>query len=188
MHYYQEITLLPSPEISTYFLWQKIYQPLHMLMVESKFKPKESWVGVSFPEYSTKTLGNKLRVFALTEQALQDFALKKQLRRFEDYIHITGIRPVPKSTNGKTVFKRYQPKQKKQSYARRFAQRHDMDIEEAFALINQKEPKNLPFVNLRSLSTKQNLRLILRKEKVPLTDKSEWQFNAYGLNNPVPDF
>ncbi|QKI88152.1 type I-F CRISPR-associated endoribonuclease Cas6/Csy4 [Thiomicrorhabdus xiamenensis] len=188
MKYYQEITLLPTPEISQYFLWQKIYQPLHMLMVETKSKPKDRWVSVSFPKYSKKALGDKLRVFALSEQALEEFALKKTLRKFEDYVHITGIRPVPASIEAKTLFKRVQPKQNNLSYARRYAKYRQMDIEEAFAQLNQKPSKSLPFINLKSLSTKQNLRLILRQEKVPLDEDRELIFNAYGLNNPVPDF
>ncbi|WP_319380506.1 type I-F CRISPR-associated endoribonuclease Cas6/Csy4 [Thiomicrorhabdus sp.] len=188
MKYYQEITLLPSPEISQYFLWQKIYQPLHMLMVETKSKPQENWVSVSFPKYSPKTLGDKLRIFALNEQVLNELALKKALRKFEDYVHITGVRSVPDSISRKTLFKRVQPKQKNQSYARRFSKRHNIELEEAFALLNKKSSPNLPFINLKSLSTKQNLRLILRQEEVPLDEDRGLIFNAYGLNNPVPDF
>ncbi|CAN8140860.1 CRISPR-associated endonuclease Csy4 [uncultured Thiomicrorhabdus sp.] len=188
MNYYQEITLLPSLEISQYFLWQKIYQPLHMLIVETKSKPQDHWVSVSFPKYTPKGLGDKLRIFAMNEQALDAFGLKKALRKFDDYVHITNIRSVPDSVESKVVFKRVQPKQKNLSYARRYAKYRNMDIEEAFEYLNQKPKKSLPFINLKSLSTQQSLRLILRQEKVSLEDNRQLQFNAYGLNNPVPDF
>jgi CRISPR-associated protein (Cas_Csy4). len=73
MKVYQEITLLPGAEISAGFLWQKLYQPLHMLMVETQDKSAEHWISVSFPQYTQKFLGHKLRVFAQTEEALQNF-------------------------------------------------------------------------------------------------------------------
>lgn len=188
MNYYQEITLLPSPEISQYFLWQKIFQPLHMLMVETKSKSQEHWVSVSFPKYTSKGLGDKLRIFAINEQALDAFGLKNALRKFEDYVHITGIRSVPDSVVGQTVFKRHHSKQKNLSYARRYAKYRNMDIEEAFEHLNQKPKKSLPFINLKSLSTGQNMRIFIEQIEEPLKTSQEWKFNAYGLNNPVPHF
>lgn len=188
MNYYQEVTLLPSPEISQYFLWQKIYQPLHMLIVETKSKPQDYWISVSFPKYTPKGLGDKLRIFAMSEQALDEFALKKALRKFEDYVHITGIRPVPGSVESKVVFKRHHSKQKNLSYAKRYAKYRNIDIEEAFEYLNQKPKKSLPFINLKSLSSGQNMRILIEQIDEPLKVSQEWKFNAYGLNNPVPHF
>lgn len=188
MNVYQEITLLPGAEISAGFLWQKLYQPLHMLMVESKHSPANQWVSVSFPQYSEKSLGHKLRVFAQSEEVLQNWQLKKVYRKFEDYMHITNIRPVPKDA-GLVVFKRYQSSQGSLSHAKRTAKRHDMDVEEAFKLLNQKEAKKLPFIQLKSLSTKQNMmRIQIQKQVAETIPDSLPVFNAYGLKNPVPDF
>lgn len=188
MNYYQEVTLLPSPEISQYFLWQKVYQTLHMLIVETKSKPQDHWVSVSFPKYTSKGLGDKLRVFAMNEQALDEFAFKKTLRKFEDYVHITHIRPVPDSVENKVVFKRHHSKQNNSSAARRYAKYRNIDIEQAFAHLNQKPKKSLPFINLKSLSTGQNMRIMIEQIDDSLHGDQQWTFNAYGLNNPVPDF
>lgn len=188
MKAYQEITLLPGAEISAGFLWQKLYQPLHMLMVESQNKSAEHWISVSFPQYTQKSLGHKLRVFAQTEEALQNYQLKKVLNKFEDYMHITQIRSVPEGA-GLVVFKRYQSKQKSLSQAKRFAKRNDMALDDAFKLLNQKDPKRLPFIQLKSLSTGQNvIRIYIQKQDVKSDADYPHVYNAYGLKKPVPDF
>lgn len=188
MKFYQEITLLPGAEISAGFLWQKLYQPLHMLMVESKHQSAENWVSVSFPQYSEKSLGHKLRVFARSENVLNNWQLKKVFRKFEDYMHITNIRSVPEQA-GLVIFKRYQSSQGSLSHAKRAAKRHDMDVDEAYQLLNQKETKKLPFIQLKSLSTNQNvMRIKIQRQRVEENKECQLVFNAYGLKNPVPDF
>ena len=36
MNYYREITILPNADISFYFIWQKLYQQIHLALVENK--------------------------------------------------------------------------------------------------------------------------------------------------------
>ncbi|MBE0471094.1 MAG: type I-F CRISPR-associated endoribonuclease Cas6/Csy4 [Methyloprofundus sp.] len=188
MKYYQEITLLPSPEVSINFLWQKLYQPLHLLMVETKSQSATEWLRVSFPQYTQSFLGEKLRVFAETEAVLQKMDFKKKFRNYDDYLHITEIRQTPESINGLIMFKRYQPKQNSQSHAARLAKRHGLKVDEAFKLLNAKPPLQLPFINLKSLSTKQDYRLRIQKQSIDSSQQQEITYNAYGLNNPIPDF
>lgn len=188
MKYYQEITLLPSPEVSINFLWQKLFQPLHLLMVETKTQPATEWLRVSFPEYTQRFLGKKLRVFSEGEAVLQKLDLKKKFHNYDDYLHITQIRQVPENVNGVIVFKRYQPKQNSQSHATRLAKRHGLSVDEAFELLNAKPAQPLPFINLKSLSSKQDYRLRIQKKPIDSSQQQEVIFNAYGLNNPVPDF
>ena len=78
MKHYVEITLLPTDDIGHYFLWSKIYQQLHLALVELTGGQGGS-VGFSFPEYSAKQprLGRKLRVFAVTESQLVQFNEQK---------------------------------------------------------------------------------------------------------------
>lgn len=188
MKYYQEITLLPSAEVPIHFLWQKLYQPLHLMMVETKVQPETEWLGVSFPQYTQRFLGEKLRVFAKTETVLQKMDFKKAFRNYDDYLHITQIRQIPESINGLIMFKRYQPKQNNQSHATRLAKRHGLEVDEAYQLLNAKPLQKLPFINLKSLSTKQDYRLRIQKQSIDSSQQQELKFNAYGLNNPVPDF
>ena len=91
MQHYIDITLLPNDEIGHYFLWGKLYQQVHLALVEQE----QGQVGVSFPEYSKSQprLGRKLRLFAINEQGLKQLDLSKWLTRLLDYCHISSIRP-----------------------------------------------------------------------------------------------
>ena len=66
MKYYQEISLLPNVDIGLYFLWQKVFQQIHLALVENKGTEKAGEVGVAFPEYNANkfSLGTKLRLLA----------------------------------------------------------------------------------------------------------------------------
>jgi CRISPR-associated endonuclease Csy4 len=88
MNFYQELTLLPTDDIGHYFLWSKIYQQLHLALVELTGGQGGS-VGFSFPEYSANQprLGRKLRVFAPTEAQLTQCNVRKWLERLSDYCH-----------------------------------------------------------------------------------------------------
>lgn len=52
INYYQEITIIESPEIPPYCIWSKLYTQVHLALVEMK-KTDESVVniGVGFPGY-----------------------------------------------------------------------------------------------------------------------------------------
>ncbi len=51
MKHYIDIILLPDPEIPLYFLWEKVYQQLHLALVEIKEPDNKVKVGVAFPQY-----------------------------------------------------------------------------------------------------------------------------------------
>ncbi len=51
MNYYQEITLLPDVDISLGFLWQNVFQQVHIALVEHKVDANQSSVAVGFPDY-----------------------------------------------------------------------------------------------------------------------------------------
>ncbi|NMU26494.1 type I-F CRISPR-associated endoribonuclease Cas6/Csy4, partial [Vibrio parahaemolyticus] len=51
MDYYQEITLLPDADISLGFIWQNVFQPVHLALVDNKIAGHQSAIAVSFPEY-----------------------------------------------------------------------------------------------------------------------------------------
>ena len=97
MNYYQEVTLLPDVEIPLGFIWQNVFQQVHIALVENKVGPNQSAVGVGFPDYKQTSfpLGSKLRLFANEQAQLESLAIGNWLTRFEDYTHVKAIKPVP---------------------------------------------------------------------------------------------
>ena len=83
MKYYQDITLLPDAEVSLGFIWEKVYQQIHLMLVEHKLDTNVSEVGLSFPAYGEKAfpLGRQLRLLAESEASLSRLNVEKWLRR-----------------------------------------------------------------------------------------------------------
>lgn len=155
MRFYQEITLIKTPEISPYFIWGKLYMQLHLALVEQQNPDKTVNIGVSFPEYkytekagsTFAILGSKLRVFANTEGELLQLNLVKWLERLRDYAHIKSIQPVPKNINSYLLVKRYRADTNLERLTRRFMQREskrtgrEISFEEAKTMQNQRFAK-----------------------------------------------
>lgn len=102
MNNYQEIRLLPNTKLNLGFLWQKVFQQIHIALVENKVAENESEVGLSIPDYVVPQdgikglpLGDKIRLFAKTEQQLEQLNIVKWLARLEDYAQVKTIKPVP---------------------------------------------------------------------------------------------
>jgi len=230
MKFYMEITLLPNPEVGIHFLWSKIYQQIHLGLVEMQDDQKRVPIGVSFPEYVVggrsqlpashdartslcidkySVLGGKLRLFAEDEATLAKFDAAKWLARLSDYVHCTGIRPVPEKLKGHAVYQREQPKTNKERLARRYAKRHGVDLETALYSeidLTVKPPPNkdyktqfrycdmpqkavtTPFIRLQSLSGGQTFCLWIKKTVV--AKPSGAAFSRYGLSavSTVPEF
>ena len=204
MKFYLDITLLPDADIALGFLWEKVYQQLHLALAGNKITEHESAIGVSFPKYGDKPfpLGDKLRLFAQTEAQLQQFDVGKWLNRLTDYTHCTSIRAVPPNVDGFVCFKRKQFKSASKLEAdieRRAlyqSQKENRPIEEVRAgLIAQKYDGkcDLPFVYMTSLSSsddgvpsdRKKFRLFI--EKVAVEKAQTGTFNCYGLSSRDPD-
>lgn len=200
MNYYQEITLIEQAEISPYFIWSKLYQQLHLALAEVKNADDKVSIGVSFPQYSyeQKTekgkarigLGTKLRLFAQNEEELIQLNIKKWLERLIDYVHITSIRPVPEEKiTGYAFFKRKQPKTNAERLARHRVKRGDIGFDEALSRYqNVVTTLDLPFIQLKSLTSGQPFKLFIEKQ---LAEQSVSQvFSTYGLSSEssVPEF
>jgi len=143
MKFYLEITLLPNPEVGIHFLWSKVYQQIHLGLVEMQDDQGRVPIGVAFPGYvqggcprlpaddsrtSQRTekfgvLGGKLRLFAQDEAVLVQFNTSHWLARLSDYVHCTRIRPVPEKLNGYATYQREQPKTNPERLARRYTKR-----------------------------------------------------------------
>lgn len=211
MKQYIEITLLSNPDINLFSLWSTVYQQLHLALVEVQDPQKKVPIGVAFPEYvvgeKSSVLGSKCRLFAPDQAALERLDIPKWLARLMDYVHITSIRPVPDKITAYACYQRYQPKSNALRLARRYANRHAIDLDTAFSGPIQPRPAadgtsaapfrycelprqtvNLPFIRLNSLSNGQSFRLWIKKSVVP--SATVGTFSTYGLSSrsSVPEF
>lgn len=192
MKYYLDITLLPDAEANLGFLWQKVYQQIHLALAEHKTVENTSEIAISFPEFSQGNypLGSKLRLFAAREQALQALDIPQWLQRFTDYTHCTSIKAVPGSVTQYAVFKRVQFDTNIERMARRRSKRKDESFEQALEYLKgfTDQASKLPFINMKSLSKEQNFRLFVQRDSVPAPVTG--LFNTYGLSKTatVPCF
>ncbi|OUS30993.1 type I-F CRISPR-associated endoribonuclease Cas6/Csy4 [Thalassotalea sp. 42_200_T64] len=184
MKYYLDITLLADIEVPLGFIWHKVYQQVHIALVENKSGENESSVALSFPKYGDKEfpLGNKLRLFAETEQVLEKLAVANWLKRFTEYTHITSIKTVPESVREYVCFSRKQFNTNISRLARRRAKRHDETFEQAlqyYASFEDEQTK-LPFINVKSLSKGEQFRFFIEQEVS--NQPQAGVFNCYGVS------
>jgi CRISPR-associated endonuclease Csy4 len=194
MNYYLEITLLPNTDLNLFSLWSKVFQQIHLGLVEMQDEQGQIPIGVSFPEYKTgekySVLGGKLRLLAGDEATLGRFNATQWLSRLSDYVHCTGIRPVPEKLTGYAIYQREQPKTSNERLARRYAKRHSVDYDTALERYSAMTHKTIatPFIRLKSLSGDQAFCLWIKKTVV--AEPSGSTFSSYGLSAvaSVPEF
>ena len=216
MKHYLDITLLPDPENGLGFIWYKLYQQIHLMLVESKIGEKDSAVAVSFPLYgkSEFPLGHKLRLLATTKEELEKLDVGRWLSRLEDYLHIKGIKPVPDDVTEFVYFKRwiYKSPDKMRSQVNKRAEylatKNGLNTEQVKARLlesidNMEQQSRLPFLNMSSLSTdsnvpaseRRNFKLFIEKQQAESLGNNQKLFTCYGLSRrseeqqvPVPWF
>ena len=202
MKYYLDITLLPEADITLGFIWQKVYQQVHIALVDNKVSDNESAIAVSFPRYSAEKrteqafpLGNQLRLLANAESQLTKLNIAKWLNRFEDYVHIKSIKPVPEKV-AHASFVRVQVKGEARiekdmlSKAQRWSEKSGQPLDICLAELEKSKPKansNAPFIWLESQETKQRDLASSRKfplfiKKVDVAEQQFGKFNCYGLS------
>ena len=183
MKHYCDITLLPDAEANLGFLWQKVYQQIHLALVENKIGENHSLVAISFPEYGSKAfpLGSKLRLLAEEAALLEGLNLSKWLNRLTDYCHYTSIKPVP-AVREYAVFRRKQFNCNVERLARRRATRKNESYEQALAHFEgfENEQSDLPYINSQSLSKHERFRLFIQQDKHQ--DNVSGTFDCFGLS------
>ena len=212
MKYYIEMTLLDNTDINLFNLWSKVFQQIHLGLVEIQDDQGKAPIGLSFPEYvigdKYSLLGSKLRLFANDEAMLKQFDAVKWLARLSDYVHSTSIRPVPEKIIGYAIYQREQPKTNPERLARRYANPDrlakrqvyfksqgkevvDSNYENALTLFSKKNYQtiNSPFIRLKSLSSDSNFCIWVKKIPVDLQVNAT-HFSSYGLSSvsTVPEF
>lgn len=197
MRYYQELTLLPSFDIPLSFVWSKVYQQLHLGLVQMQDENGGVPYGVSFPQYRYNNgkgaIGEKLRIFARSEEELVALGIKRWLERMVDYVHVTGVREVPERIEGYAVYQRMRQENNAEQKARRYLMRHqgqEIRYEEVVAMFSKKKRQtcNLPYIQQKSLTNHNPFRLHIEKKlyQGPVYDG----FGTYGLSDTstVPEF
>lgn len=188
MKHYIDITLLPSDDIGLHFLWQKVFQQVHLALVEIQNDSRKINIGLSFPEYTcpkdTKPgyIGRKLRIFSHTTADLNCLDINKWLNRLNDYVHIKEPMAVPENIKGFVRYYRYQPKSSNDRMARRRMKRHGGTYEEALQYYASMVPEKVsePFIQINSLSSNKQFNLYIKQELV--TDAISEGFSLYGLS------
>jgi len=187
MNYYREITLLPNADISFYFIWQKLYQQIHLALAENKTADNASSIGVAFPEYNADkySLGTKLRLFSKDEKSLEQMHFEKWFNRLSDYVHLSHIKPVPEKLAGHACFKHIKLKGNKEKLARRRAKRKGETLQQALSYLGnfEEQRSNLPFINMTSLTNGQRFRLFI--EKQAMEQPQTGLYSCYGLSNKI---
>jgi CRISPR-associated endonuclease Csy4 len=192
MKYYLDITLLPDAEANLGFLWHKVFQQVHIALVDNKVGENESSIALSIVDYGDKSfpLGNKLRLLAMDENALQKLDIQRWLNRLSDYCHIKPIKSVPADVTQYACFKRKSVKSIEKKAQRR-AQHLNKPYDEVLAYLSEEgrsKKSPLPFINVESQETKKRVeqgvasRFLLFIEK-KLSDRPEnGKFDCYGLS------
>jgi len=206
MNYYLEITLLPHSEIGWHFLWEKVYQQLHLALVEQAFEKeivddcgnkkmiKASKIGVSFPSRSVTRhhLGKNLRLFADTQAVLEQLDALRWLSELSDYVHLTRIKPVPEKIKGYGSYFRIQVQHNNAYLARRKtkAKNNTLPFAEAMTHFALREAEwiDAPFVYLKSASSGERFPLFVGYQQREKCDTQD--FSCYGLSrhSTVPIF
>ena len=197
MTYYIELTLIDNPDFSSFELWSKVYTQLHIAFAEQADEQGKIAYGVSFPKYrliqqkKLGYLGDKIRIFADSVEALEQLNLTHWLARLQDYVHILSARKVPEDkVNGYATYFKVNPKLTVEQRVIHQAKRRGISIEEAqqhFKALDLTETFE-PYINMKSQTNDMNFRLIIGKKRVD--EANIGKFGSYGLSriSTVPDF
>jgi CRISPR-associated endonuclease Csy4 len=197
MKYYIDITLLPDAEANLGFLWQKLFQQVHIALVDNKVGENESAIALSIPGYSKREsnikdfpLGDKLRLLASSEDVLVKLGIHQWLKRLNDYCHIKPIKPVPAGIKQYAQFKR-KPAKSIEKKAKRRAEHLNKPYAEVLAYLlkegrSVKSP--LPYIHVESQETKKrtehgvSCQFPLFIEQMLFDAPGSGKFDCYGLS------
>ena len=197
MKVYQDITLQADADIALGFLWQKLYQKIHIALVEHKTSDNLSAIAVGFPDYGQKgfPLGARLRLFALNQADLEVFKVGDYLVRLTDYVNIKSIQSVPEVTKFAS-FVRHHVKGKariekaEREKAMLWSEKSGKSLESCLKALAKTRPTSdikEPFVWMESEGTKKSNPKQTRKfplfiRKIEQKNSNSGKLNCYGLS------
>ncbi len=187
LSHYQEITIIPDPEIAPYFIWSKLFSQFHIALADIKNKHDIESIGVSFPDYhydekgKSSKLGLKLRVLAPSQHDLETLNLDNWLEKLTDYVHVKGIKEVPEDkVTGYVSVHRYRFKPT-EVQAQTLSDKLKVSYDEAMATVAKRKPEMpLPFIQMRSRTNNSNY--LLKVLQRPCNEAKEGRFTVYGMN------
>lgn len=189
--YYQEIKLKPNAKMPLYKLWTKVYTQLHLMFATVKHTYGKGEIGISFPEYSDKGFGRKIRLFANDREVLVAAGVLHALALYSNFLTVSKIKPLPNKPMHYIMYCRYHPDGSPSQKARRFAKRHEgVSVEEALTFMKTRENKTLPFTKLYSMTTEQHFKLLIEKRE-STTPNNSIEYTSYGLSmngSTVPEW
>ncbi|HDS9359919.1 TPA: type I-F CRISPR-associated endoribonuclease Cas6/Csy4 [Enterobacter cancerogenus] len=176
MDHYLEIRVLPDPEFSEEVLMAALFAKLHRALGARG----KGDIGVSFPLHGVKP-GACLRLHG-SEQALRELDATSWRKGLSDYCRSTDVLAVPHVQCWRSV-SRVQVKSSPQRLLRRSVKKGWLSEAEAQAraLTMDAQHTDLPWLNMRSLSTGQPFRLFIRHGGA-LSEPVEGTFSSYGLS------
>ncbi|WP_221795090.1 type I-F CRISPR-associated endoribonuclease Cas6/Csy4 [Oceanobacter mangrovi] len=177
MDHYLEITLLPDPEFEEQLLLNALFSKFHRGMSQSV----AGEIGISFPDVG-KRLGGRMRLHG-SAAALDKLMCSGWMKGLGDYTRVSDIQAVPAGCQYRTV-RRVQAKsawnKRKRSIAKGW-----LTEEEAAAKITdnqQKSLKHLPFIQIKSLSNGNNMRVYIEHGELQKASVAG-TFSSYGLSS-----
>ncbi|MCE8051991.1 type I-F CRISPR-associated endoribonuclease Cas6/Csy4 [Halomonas daqingensis] len=182
MDHYIDIRLRPDPDFPAAMLMGALYSKLHRAL----FDLVANDIGVSFPDHKlgvrARTPGDRLRLHA-EQSRLEQLMAIPWLTGMRDHVTLTPIQPVPADAKHRIV-RRRQFNTGGPSRARRYAQRHGIEFEEAQRLMEAPAARQiaLPFVQVSSRSSGQRFALFIEHGQ-PQSQPVAGRFNHYGLSS-----
>ncbi len=179
MNHYVDLKLLPDPEIAQPHLLGALFGKLHLTLVAQR----SEHIGISFPSVrdAPPWLGDHLRLHG-SQAELAAMMATPWLAGMRDHLQASAVLPVPPTARFRVV-SRVQAKSNPDRLRRRQMRRHGIDATDALARVpdNAAERLDLPFVQLRSLSTAQSFKLFVQHGALQ-DAASPGGFGAYGLS------
>ncbi len=193
--FYQELTLMPDYGMNINHIWSRIFTQFHLAVASQMTNEKDSHIGVSFPNYFFEDknvgLGNKLRIFAVDKEILENLNIAQWLSHCKDYVHIKNIKEVPSDVTTFATYKRWRAPKSINFYIRRYLKRHpECTVDEARNKYNANQLLQTypPFMDLYSETNNCKYRLFIKK--VSKESPNYTSFNSFGLSgeSTVPEF
>lgn len=181
MDHYLDIRLRPDPDFPAAMLMGALYSKLHRVLYDLSADD----LGVSFPDHKTgvraRTPGDRVRLHGEGTR-LEQLMAGAWLTGMRDHVMLEAINAVPAEAKHRIVQRR-QFNTGSPSRAKRYAQRHGIEIEEAQRLMEKPATRQiaLPFVQVSSRSNGQRFALFIEHGQ-PQAQPVVGCFNHYGLS------
>lgn len=178
MDHYIDIRLRPDPEFPAGQLMSALHAKLHRGLCDLG----GSQIGISFPQYGKRSLGEHLRLHG-SAAALQTLMNMDWLQGMRDLVSCSEMAAAPADSRYR-CFSRVQFDSNPERLRRRLIKRHGISEAEALERIPDSAGQftALPFVHVRSNHNGQRFRLFIRPSDL-LARPQEGTFSKYGLSS-----